>query len=330
MFPIKYVFVFVYSTYLFSEPWPISPFYSQHQINGTFGECRSKTVDDTLRERHHLHDGVDIQASNNTSVYPTLSGIVDYCGSNWVRTKFTEGEDIYYTEYWHLKDIEVSNDDNVVASTTLLGKTDTLNHVHFISGKRDVSVWNPLYTLYPYEDTDYPVFPIMDGIRVIRDIDASTPDNAILENLSGGLLEGDIVDIIVDVHDENGSSNNLGIYCVQVEIFPPNSSTSIYDRDFIFSDWGSAWNPDPMLIYAPGSNTSKYIYNITNRETSNSNFNTSGLDEGTYRIAITAYDIYYIEIDYPYNIWCNPNSMSLYIPIDASPMQEKYTKRNQK
>jgi len=129
----------------FSEQWPIYPFNQQHKINGTFGECRSKTVNDTLFQRHYMHDGLDIDAPEGNLVYATIRGWVDEVGDNYVRTRHINIDwETFYTEYWHLKDIEVEVGDAITAGTTLLGKTDSLRHVHYICGKSGGTVENPL------------------------------------------------------------------------------------------------------------------------------------------------------------------------------------------
>lgn len=319
------LFLICVSNNVFCEPWPIYPFDKQHKINGTFGECRSKKVDGVLIQRHHMHEGLDIHASEGTEVKPTLGGYVDKVDEtkHYVRTIWSGYVDgiwkTFYTEYYHLKDIpnDIVKGTAITESKTLLGKTDSYNHLHLVFGKSidEVGeVLNPLLYLDNYIDNRKPVFSFLNGIQVVEDLDETVEDDKELFNLYS-IQEGDKVDILVDVHDEVEEGDNLGLFYIYLEI-KNSQDYLIKSKLFYFNYWPDNYRPNPKLVYAPGSNTSKYIYNITNDETSNSFWDTNGLTEGLYTITIHAYDIEFVD-NYNY-IWTNEEIKSAQVWISGS------------
>lgn len=77
-----FIIVFFTTTILMGYQWPIADVDSQHTIWGTYGEVRSKWVDDGWLGywiyRDHVHDGIDIDKEGNSiaAVYPVESGTI--------------------------------------------------------------------------------------------------------------------------------------------------------------------------------------------------------------------------------------------------------------
>ncbi|MCK9484768.1 MAG: M23 family metallopeptidase [Candidatus Marinimicrobia bacterium] len=307
--------------------WPIYPFTSQHQINGTFGECRSKTVNGVLIQRHHFHTGIDIAGSEGTEVKPTLSGKVSFIpdARDYIQTKTIVGDLTYYFEYHHLKNIPSTlvAGSSITERVTTLGYINDQKHLHYVHGGSGVTVRNPLIYLHPYIDEKDPVFSL-NAVNVIEDIDATADDNYLIcpyYTLQAGVK----VDIIVYAHDEIQSfGENMGLYGFWLVIYDP-SGTGLPAKSRFFKYWEGNYRPNPMLIYVPGSNTSNYIYNLSNNETTNSNWNTSNLSEGTYTITVYAYDIYETEESFgQVTIYCTEVSAYTTRYLSASAAESDY------
>ena len=112
-----------------SYNWPCTPFDQQHNINGTFCENRpSGSI-----QRHHFHDGVDIDLAQGNSVYSVINGTVD------IGTAAQYGINAYVRvgryAYVHV-DAHPALDvgDPVTAFETVIGATNSWNHIHFKDG----------------------------------------------------------------------------------------------------------------------------------------------------------------------------------------------------
>ena len=150
----KYLLGFYFpATFLISQSynWPCEPFNEQHWINGTFCECRSGTSGDI----DHFHDGVDIHLPQGNPVYSVIDGTVTSIGTSssygynsWVRV----GRYCYV----HVDpNPALTVGDNITAYQTILGWTNSSNHIHFKDGYPGNEI-NALRTnggLEPFTDT---------------------------------------------------------------------------------------------------------------------------------------------------------------------------------
>jgi len=279
--------------------WPISPFNSQHQINATFGECRSKTVDGILISRHHIHTGIDIAGPEGTEVRPTITGKVSIKNATvgYVQVKKTIDNITYYFEYHHLKNIpsSVVEGSTVYEGVTPLGYINSLRHLHYVDGGSGFTVRNPLKYMHPYLDEREPVFS-MDRFLITLDMNASTADDYLATNYFN-IQAGEKIDIIVHAWDEIQTyDEKKGLYWFYLEV--KNSlNEPVFGKSQYFQYWADGFRPNVKLVYAPGSNTSNYLYNLTNEwnYSLNDYWDTSDMAEGQYTVWVDAYDIGYAE-----------------------------------
>jgi len=170
---IRFIFcLFItFSAYSYAYPWPISDFNTQHIVSGTFGECRGNVT------RDHLHQGIDIDGSNNIAVYPVLDGTVD----SWTTIPDRKTETLilmdngdYKYTYVHLENVQAEvKEENypVTAGETILGYINTgdSNHLHFTDGTKYGDKYNPLFHITPFSDD---TFPSVDFVKVVKNLNS--------------------------------------------------------------------------------------------------------------------------------------------------------------
>ena len=264
-----------------SYNWPCEPFDEQHWINGTFCECRSGSAGDI----DHFHDGVDIHLPQGNAVYSVINGTVTSIGTassyginSWVRV----GRYCYV----HVDpNPALTVGDNITAYQTILGWTNSWNHIHFKDGYpgSEINAIRQNGGLNPLEDNDDP-----QAVWVKFYQDNSTiqfPDNRVT-----GLV--DIVCKASDRTDDGPIGDNNGIYKIGYEIFN-SSGESVYGPYLPFE-----FNEIPVSdsyitnVYFPGSSTSTYIYTISNNLYTNNSLNVIGWNAGDYIARIYVFDQY--------------------------------------
>jgi hypothetical protein len=134
-------------------PWPLKPFYRQHQIRGYFGDPRTVVYAPRLG-LFAFHNGVDISAWTGNKVYPVVSGVVVHAKPDEVVVRSPGGRTF---QYIHVRR-RVHQGEHVVASRTVLGNVShPWEHVH-LTELRGGCVVNPLAPghLSPYRDVTVP------------------------------------------------------------------------------------------------------------------------------------------------------------------------------
>jgi len=251
------VIFFSFSIGLLSYPWPVSPFNSQHQINGTLAEYRPT----------HFHAGVDIAAALNTNVYPVLNGEVpnvfrpgdtpsnnDYVNNHFVRVgnfdyvHIVPNQGMINWLYTH-----PGQNYSAIACSTLIGTIDNENHLHF---EEEDGAQNPLRVgaLTPFVDTAKPV---------VEDVDFWKQGTS--DELTGALYGK--VDLRVDAYDPRTSANGAsaghwcGIYRIKIEFW--SGGERIGDR-IAHHIYNSIPPCNLSIVYASGSSSTNFLYWATN------------------------------------------------------------------
>jgi len=262
-----------------SYNWPCEPFDEQHWINGTFCENRegsSGSID-------HFHDGVDIHLSAGGQVYSVISGTVtsigwpsDYGINSWVR--------VGRYAYVHVNPASgLSVGDQVSAFETVLGTTNSWNHIHFKDGYPGSEI-NALRSgggLNPLED---PYQPDVKNIRFYVD----GTNTQFINNRVFGLV--DIVSQSADVTDTGPYGGNNGIYKIGFDVLDQNDSIVAGPRFPYQFDEIPASDSYIHNVYHVGSNTSVYHYIVSNYVTHNGSVNVTDWEQGFYSARVYTWD----------------------------------------
>ena len=147
--------------------WPVPPFATSRNINGTFCEYRN-----TL-SANHFHNGVDIGEPDNNPVYSGMDGVVHSLSTvdgsnNFVRVRTNVSGVWKHISYVHVQpNPALVSGSAVQAGVTILGTIyPGMGHVHvtereLVTGQAESGVEiNPLRNgggLTPYADTYTPV-----------------------------------------------------------------------------------------------------------------------------------------------------------------------------
>jgi hypothetical protein len=284
--------------------WPVSPFFSTHEITGTFSEFRNTLSSD------HFHNGIDIPKPDRSPVYSVLDGVVITIGTvasegnnAYVRVRYTVAGLNKSDAYVHIAPnplLQVG--DSVHAHQTVLGNIlDGMGHVHFKHGynNSELNAIRPVGGCTPYID-NYP--PQIVSTRFFL-------DESEIE-FSSGRLSGP-VDIRVHIRETNAatpsqvrsSTSNNGTYIAGYRILSADGSTTVYEPPaggvrFRFDLKPS--NSYVHRVFSPGSNLATHIYTLTNgggadeinstKYVSPGFWDTGQLPPGPYSVMIWAVD----------------------------------------
>ena len=248
--------------------WPVAPFFTSHELTGTFCEFRNTGTSD------HFHNGADIPKADGSPVYPVYNGTVatigtvsGYGNNAWVRVRYNVSGLIKSDAYVHIGPNPLLDlGDSVYAYQTILGNIlPGLGHVHFTHGfvGSEINAIRPIGGLTPYLDT-YP--PNIVSVRFFVD---DTNTEFLLGKVSGA------VDIRVHVAETNASdpsqirpsTTNNGTYIVGYKILSADTSTVAYEPPSAGVRYRFDRKPDNSYVarvFAPGSDVSTHIYIITN------------------------------------------------------------------
>lgn len=256
---------------LLGYPWPLLPQGVQHRISGTFCEYRSGPPP-------HFHNGVDIPLPEGGYVIASESGEVLWLSSTGANCGIRVGRFAYVHV---IPRPDLSLGDWVEIGDTI-GTTNWLNHIHFKDGggASGLPCINPLLpgNLEPFQDT---FKPVIDDIVFV--VDGTT-------EVLGDTIVGR-VDIFApardttDLEDTNNGIYRIGYLILNEDTLPVTDTISPFKFDTL---------PDNSClnyVYAPGSNTSYYIYQPTNNFCSNNFINTADFIEGRYYVEVIAEDV---------------------------------------
>ena len=274
------IFIFL-PPFSYGYNWPCEPFNEPHWINGTFCECRSGSSG----EIDHFHDGVDIHLPEGSAVYSVTNGTVTSFS-----TAQQSGINSYVRvgryAYVHVNPNPALNvGDNITAYETILGWTNSWNHIHFKDG-------------YPGDEInairlDGGLNPLVDNYDPQTHWVKFYQDNSLSQFVNNSVFG--LVDIVcksTDRTDDGPISDNNGIYKIGYEIFN-SSGESVYGPHLPFE-----FNEIPVSdsyisnVYFHGSSTSSYLYTISNNLYTNNSLNVIGWDVGDYTARIYVYDQY--------------------------------------
>jgi hypothetical protein len=146
----------------YSYNWPMKPFDRQHPTRSNFGDPRTVSWTAPLGADgpgsagdFSFHNGIDIEASAGTPVYPVVSGIVHHVQPNAVVVRTRDDRKFLY---WHIVPL-VHLGERVLADRTVLGHVmPVFDHLHFgeVDGYRIHNPADPGH-LTPYVDRTTPV-----------------------------------------------------------------------------------------------------------------------------------------------------------------------------
>ncbi len=276
------IFMFMVLSMAFSYNWPCTPFSQQHPINGTFCECRSGSDGD----RDHFHDGVDIDLAQGHPVYSVINGTVTSFS-----TSAQSGINAYIRvgryAYVHVDpNPTLSVGSNVVAFETVVGWTNSWNHIHFKDGYpgSEINAIRLNGGLDPLED---PYDPTVHDIKFYVD---GTETEFVNGQIYG---EVDIVSKATDMTDTSPIGDNNGIYKIGLDVID-SAGTVVFGPRTPF-EFDEIPNSDNYItnVYAEGSNTSTYRYTVTNNIHSNNKLDVSDWSTGVYTARVFTWDQYF-------------------------------------
>jgi hypothetical protein len=267
-------------TFAQSDNWPCEPFNEQHWINGTF--CENRISDDIMR--HHFHDGVDIHLSEGGYVYSVIDGTVTSIGTaaDYGINAFVRVGGYAYVHVDAHPSISVG--DPVVAFETIVGTTNSWNHIHFKDGwpGSEINALRSGAGLDPFIDS---FDPSIDYIAFY----ANNTTTQFVNNKVYGRIE--IVARASDKSDEGPVGDNNGIYSIGYQIYDSSATIPLTASitNFVF-DQIPASDSYITNVYFPGSDLSTYIYTITNNISSDGYWDTDQLQNGVYKVRVFSAD----------------------------------------
>tara|TARA_B100000315_G_scaffold260807_1_gene325614 strand:+ start:195 stop:2042 length:1848 start_codon:yes stop_codon:yes gene_type:complete len=252
--------------------WPIQSQSSPHYVNSVLDEYRDDPDP-------HFHNGIDIQATQNTSVYSVSSGILSYPPGGGIRV----GNFVYV----HLEDYDPNLppvNKWVTHAGFRLAETDSENHVHFIDGPY-ANYINPIRDngISPvYVDNLSPQI----GSLIIKDHETGDviPDH--------DKVKGE-VDFIAQVKDHIWTSGNRnGIYKLGYEIV----GAGVQENSYQFDRWLTDTYFSLVFPQTPEPNSGYIYYNVTNHMVGETTvvegfWDSNSVNDGAYQVCITAEDI---------------------------------------
>jgi len=287
-----YIVLFICSNRLcaqISYNWPCQPFEQQHPINGTF--CENRPDGSGTIKIDHFHDGVDIDLDEGNNVYSVIDGRVTGIGTveenginAWVRVGL-------YAYVHVIASPGLRIGDPVKAFDTVIGKTNSWNHIHFKDGYpgQEINALRKDGGLSPFTDS---YLPAIDAVNFYS--------NGTTKSFADQRLTGP-VDIVAKARDrtDNGVlGDNNGIYGIGYQVFDSSGTVAVTNpvQNFTFYQIPPS-DAYVTNVYFPGSDLSNYYYIITNQITSDSYWDTREYTPGKYKIRVFTTDTYFNETE---------------------------------
>ncbi len=256
--------------------WPAKPFDQQHWVNGTF--CENRPSGTTLRD--HFHDGVDIHLPQGNAVYSVIDGTVTSLSRGGTNAFIRVGRYAYV----HVEpNPSLQVGDAVKAFDTVIGVTNSRNHIHFKDGFPGSEI-NPLRNgggLTPFVDM---LKPQVVWVEFFSHLSGERFDNRVV---SGPV---DIIARAMDTTDNGPLGSNNGIYKIGYQILTADGSTSLFGPHVPFQFDQKPSNIYTTNVYAPGSDLSTYLYQVTNEVTQPGTWDTSTWPRGEVLVKVFAED----------------------------------------
>ncbi|RMF09812.1 MAG: hypothetical protein D6762_02765, partial [Candidatus Neomarinimicrobiota bacterium] len=263
-----------------SYNWPCLPFDQPHWVNGTFCECRSGSSGDI----DHFHSGIDIDLPGGNAVFSVIDGTVtsigtpdDYGINSWVRVG-------RYAYVHVIPNPILSVGSSVTAYQTILGWTNSWNHIHFKDGYPGDEI-NPIRQDGGITPLDDPYDPWVNDLRFYLD---GTQTEFPSDQIYGRV---DIVSRAMDHTDDGPIGWDNGVYAIGYEILD-SAGTVVRALTIPFQFDHIPSQSYVHNVYAPGSNTSVYRYIVTNHLSGNHSLDVTGWSQGTYVARVIAWDPY--------------------------------------
>jgi hypothetical protein len=260
--------------------WPCTPFDQPHFINGTFCENRpSGSI-----SIHHFHDGVDIHLPQGSNVYSVINGSITSLGyaSTYGINAYVRVGRYAYVHVDPNPAVQVGTP--VTALQTVVGATNSWNHIHFKDGYvgSEIDGLRANGGLSPFTDN---YNPYIDFVKYYI--------NGTTTYFSNNRVNG-LVDIVAKARDktDNGSlGNNNGIHAIGYQIYDSTGTVALTDS-IINLEFNVIPPSDSYVtnVFFKGSDISNYYYIITNPVTKDGYINTRDLGTGTYKIKVFTFD----------------------------------------
>ncbi len=272
-----------------SYNWPCQPFDQPHPINGTF--CENRPNGSGTIKIDHFHDGVDIDLDEGNNVYSVIDGMVTGIGTveeNGINAWVRVGR---YAYVHVIASPGLNVGDAVKAFETVIGKTNSYNHIHFKDGYpgQEINALRKEGGLTPFSD---PFLPAIDAVNFYS--------NGTTKHFTDRRLTG-LVDIVAKARDRTDSGvlgDNNGIYGIGYQIYDSSGTVAVTDpvQNFTFYQIPPS-DAYVTNVYFSGSDLSNYYYIITNRITSDSYWDTRGFTPAKYKIRVFTTDTYFNETE---------------------------------
>ncbi len=277
-------------------PWPLAPMNEQHRVSATFDECRA--------DRDHFHSGTDIPLAQGGAALSIEAGQVTGFDPNGINSWIRVGRYAYV----HTVPNPALNVGDFVNQGAIVGWTNDQNHIHLNDGggASGYAYANSLRVggISPFVDPYRPRSPVI-SLRL-----DGTATRFPTNQLSGRV---DIWAQAADTTDlESTIDMNNGVYKIGWALYSADTSTLLEGPYYRFQAdnlYSSAYINN---VYAPGSNTSTYIYIVTNRYNANSYLDCDAYATGNYVIAVMSadtrnnWDTTYVAVEFTDTDWLAP------------------------
>ncbi len=179
----------------------------------------------------------------------------------------------------------------VKAYETVIGKTNSWNHIHFKDGNPGQEI-NALRNSGGFSPFNDPYPPAIDAVNFY--VNGST--TPFTEKRVSGLVE-----IVVKARDrtDNGPlGDNNGIYGIGYQIFDSTGTTALTEfiQNFVFYQIPPS-DAYVTNVYFTGSDLSNYYYTVTNKITADAYWDTRGFLPGKYKVRVFTTDTYLNEAE---------------------------------
>lgn len=265
-------------------PWPVpAPDETNPQpVLGTLGELRKPP----LSSAPHLHNGVDVGGPKGTDVFAVGAGCVGQVVHRGGRLESVRIGDFTYV---HVAVSTQLKQGACIGVGTLVGQTNSANHVHLIRHGAGGIKLNALLLLQNYSDLQPPATPT--GVALFDNQGVLFPQL----NSGDSVLTSPDVSIKVEAGDIEGS-NTLGVFelCASLTDTSGTAAGPGEVCHLLFQSLSA--NADVNAVYDVSSSTVQtgnfhLIYNVTNFDNSQGSLDTSSLGPGRYKLTVAAKDI---------------------------------------